>query len=164
MEVLKRGTTGRRFYSKSHVACIDRGMIVISPISTEDPCETQFDRSLHKVYCGNSVIFIEHTDIDNIDSLRRPDNIATLDADRLQWPLTLRKWHDGDSFIPFGMEGHKKISDYLIDEKVSLPEKQRQFVLTSGDDIVWVVGRRIDDRYKVGDDTENIIILRREIL
>ena len=164
LDVLKRGTTGRKFYSKSHTAYIDRGLIVISPISDDDPCETEFDRSAHKVYCGNSVIYIEHTDIDNIETLHCPANVAILDEEKLEWPLKLRKWHEGDSFIPFGMEGHKKISDYLIDEKVSMPEKQRQFVLTSHDDIVWVTGKRIDDRYKVTENTENIIILRREVL
>ena len=62
------------------------------------------------------------------------------------------------------MNGRKKVSDFLINEKVSLPEKTRQFVLVSGDDIVWVVGRRIDDRYRVSDRTENILLLRREII
>ena len=130
----------------------------------EDPCETELTATAHKVYCGNSVILARHTDIDNIESLRQPENVALLDADLLQWPLKLRRWHEGDAFVPFGMNGRKKVSDFLINEKVSLPEKNRQFVLVSGDDIVWVVGRRIDDRYRVSDRTENILLLRREII
>ena len=96
-------------------------------------------------------------------SLNQPDNIALLDADKLQWPLTLRRWREGDSFVPFGMSGHKKVSDFLINEKVPLPEKGRQFVLVSGGDIVWLVGRRIDDRYKITDSTENILRLKQEL-
>ena len=64
---------------------------------------------------------------------------------------------------PFGMTGKKKVSDLLIDEKVSLMEKQRQFVLLSGEDIVWVVGRRIDDRYRLTHDTERVLTIHREI-
>ena len=78
--------------------------------------------------------------------------------------MKLRRWHEGDTFVPFGMNGHKRVSDFLINEKVSMPEKSRQFVLVSGEEIVWVVGRRIDDRYRVSDKTENILLLKREIL
>ena len=66
--------------------------------------------------------------------------------------------------VIFTVENIKNYLDFLINEKVSLPEKNRQFVLVSGDDIVWVVGRRIDDRYRVSDRTENILLLRREII
>lgn len=163
-ESLQRNATGKRFYSKSHTACIDRGKIVVAPIAGNDLCETELKPTAHKAYCGNSVIFIEHTDIDNIVSLHQPDNIALIDADMLKWPLKFRKWHEGDTFVPLGMNGHKKVSDFLINEKVSMPEKERQFVLTSGEDIVWIVGRRIDDRYKVSDSTENILKIRREII
>lgn len=163
-ESLQRHATGKRFYSKNYTACIDRDKIVVAPIEGNDPCETELLPSVHKTYCGNSVIFIEHTDIDNAGNLRQPDNIAFLDADKLKWPLKFRRWHEGDTFVPLGMNGHKKVSDFLINEKVSLPEKERQFVLVSGEDIVWIVGRRIDDRYKVSDSTENILKMRREII
>ena len=89
---------------------------------------------------------------------------AQVDADKLRFPLTLRRWHEGDWFIPYGMTGRKKVSDYLIDAKVSTPEKQRQFVLLSGDEIVWLVGRRIDDRYRLTRDTENVLRITKEIV
>ena len=89
---------------------------------------------------------------------------AQVDADRLQFPLTLRRWREGDSFVPFGMTGRKKVSDFLIDAKVSVAEKQRQFVLVSGDEIVWLVGRRIDDRYRLTPDTENVLRITKEIV
>jgi tRNA(Ile)-lysidine synthase len=62
------------------------------------------------------------------------------------------------------MTGKKKVSDYLIDRKLSLPHKQRQFVLLSGEDIVWVVGRRIDDRYRITKQTENILKITKQTL
>ena len=62
------------------------------------------------------------------------------------------------------MTGRKKVSDYLIDRKVSVIEKNRQFVLVSDDDIVWLVGMRIDDRYRIDNSTENILRIYREIL
>ena len=88
--------------------------------------------------------------------------MALLDADKLKYPLVVRRWVEGDSFVPFGMDRHKKISDFLIDCKVPLPDKKRQMVVVSGEDIVWVVGRRIDDRYKVDGSTENILQIVRE--
>ena len=88
--------------------------------------------------------------------------MALVDRDKLVWPLEVRRWNDGDSFVPFGMSGRKKVSDFLIDGKVSLPDKKRQFVLTSGGEIVWVVGRRLDDRYAIVSSTENVLRITRE--
>ena len=156
-KALISGATGKRFYAREHVACIDRTDIVISTIASDDICETKVEKRAIRSYCGNSVLYYEHTDIDNISNFNAPQEIAYLDEDKLVYPLTLRRWQEGDSFIPFGMIGRKKVSDYLIDRKVSVIEKSRQFVLLSGDDIVWVVGRRIDDRYRITKNTENIL-------
>lgn len=161
---LQRGATGKRFYSRDRVAYIDRGRIVISEIAQSDLCETELTEAQHRVYCGNSVLIVRHTDIDNIESLVQPENVALLDTDKLVFPLRIRRWQEGDWFVPFGMENRKKISDFLIDAKVSMAEKERQFVMLSGDDIVWLVGRRIDDRYKVGPETENVLKVTREIV
>src|SRR5699024_3033313 len=84
-------------------------------------------------------------------------NIAYLAAEKLVFPLTLRRWKSGDSFRPLGMLGRKKISDFLRDEKVSLFEKEQIWVLMSGSAIVWVVGHRIDDRFKIQEDTKQIL-------
>ena len=115
-------------------------------------------------YCGNAVLFYEYCPIDDIRTFGVPEHIAQVDADKLRFPLTLRRWREGDWFIPYGMTGRKKVSDYLIDTKVSTPEKQRQFVLLSGDEIVWLVGRRIDDRYRLTRDTENVLRITKEIV
>ena len=161
---MNEGQVGKRFYAKEYVAYVERGDIIIARITEDDDCEIEVSADAMRSYCGNSVLHFEHTDIDLIMEFGVPENIAQLDADKLQWPLTLRRWRDGDRFIPYGMTGHKKVGDYLTDCKASTIEKQRQFVLMSGDDIVWLVGRRIDDRFKLTNRTENVLRITREVL
>ena len=156
-KALKRGVTDRRFYSRNYVAYLDRGNIMVAPIEDEDDCEVIVERGDMRSYCGNSVLYYEHTDIDNVNEYHLPSDVALLDEEKLQYPLRLRRWREGDSFIPFGMAGRKKVGDYLTDQKVPVVERKRQFVLVSGEDIVWVVGRRTDERYRVGNNTENIL-------
>ena len=163
-KALTTGATGKRFYAREHVACIDRTDIVISAIPTDDSCEMKVEKSAIRSYCGNSVLYYEHTDIDNISEYNTPQEVALLDEDKLVYPLTLRRWQEGDSFIPFGMIGRKKVSDLLTDRKMSVIEKSRQFVLLSGEDVVWVVGCRIDDRYRITDRTENILKITKQTL
>ena len=86
--------------------------------------------------------------------------IACFDADKLRHELTLRLWQAGDTFIPFGMKGRKKVSDYLTDRKFSLPQKQRQWVLCCGEDIVWLVGERSDNRFRVDERTRRVTLVR----
>ena len=156
-KALKRGVTDRRFYSRNYVAYLDRGNIMVAPIEDEDDCEVIVERGDMRSYCGNSVLYYEHTDIDNVNEYHLPSDVALLDEEKLQYPLRLRRWREGDSFIPFGMAGRKKVGDYLTDQKVPIVERKRQFVLVSGEDIVWIVGRRTDERYRVGNNTENIV-------
>jgi tRNA(Ile)-lysidine synthetase-like protein len=76
-------------------------------------------------------------DIVNFEVIKL-SNVACLDADKLQYPLTLRRWQKGDWFIPFGMKGRKKLSDFFADKKMNLIDKEQVWLLASGDDIVWV--------------------------
>ena len=161
---LEQGATGRRFYAREHVACIDRGRIVVAPVAPDDACLTTVPKGALRSYCGNSVLYYEYCDIDTIKNFGVPEHIAQIDADRLQFPLTLRRWQEGDWFVPFGMTGRKKVSDFLVDAKVSVAEKQRQFVLVSGGEIAWLVGRRIDDRYRLTPETENVLRITKEIV
>jgi tRNA(Ile)-lysidine synthase len=154
------GQPGKRFYSPTHEAIKDRATIIVAPIAENrnDNDVTQIDRgcrattspiALRLDYRLNTPLFVPS----------RERTTATLAADRLQFPLTLRRRRDGDVFQPFGMNGFKKVSDFLIDEKTPRHEKDRQYVLLSGDDIVWLIGRRIDERYRVTDDTKEILIV-----
>ena len=156
-KALKKGVTDRRFYARDYVAYLDRGNILVTKIEEEDDCEVLVEADDMRSYCGNAVLYYEHTDIDNVDEYHLPSDVALLDEAKLQYPLRLRRWREGDTFVPFGMAGHKKVGDYLTNQKVSIVERKRQFVLLSGDDIVWVVGRRTDERYRIGNKTENIL-------
>ena len=86
-----------------------------------------------------------------------PDSkIAALDFDKLTFPLLIRNWRPGDYFIPLGMHGKKKVSDFMIDEKVPVNLKPKILVMISGNDIVWVVGHRINENYKITPGTRRI--------
>lgn len=160
----KEGNSGKRLYSKDYVAYIDRGDVLVTRIPTNDSCVIEVPKEATRSYCGNSILHIERVVIDIVESFDLGESVALLDEDKLQYPLTLRRWQEGDSFTPLGMDGHKKVSDFLIDTKVSQPEKERQFVLLSGDEIVWIVGRRIDDKFKLSDDTESVVKITKEII
>lgn len=87
-------------------------------------------------------------------------NIAYIDAERVKQPFSIRKWQKGDAFIPLGMKGRKKISDYLTDRKFSLLQKENQWVLCCENDIVWLIGERIDHRYRIQKETKRVLIIQ----
>ncbi len=92
--------------------------------------------------------------------LKTSEDIIYIDKDKLSFPLELRLWKQGDFFYPSGMTGKKKISKYLKDEKLSLVEKEKTWVLTSEDNILWVIGKRADNRFRVTDKTKDILKIK----
>jgi tRNA(Ile)-lysidine synthase len=163
-KALEQNNSGKKFYSRSNVAYVDRGDIVITSISENDACEISVREGKQRAYCGNSVLYFEECDVDSLMTYNVPDNVALLDADKVTYPLTLRRWKEGDSFTPFGMTGSKKVSDFLIDAKVSMAEKGRQFVLLSEGKIAWLIGRRISDDFRITNKTERVIRITKEII
>lgn len=91
--------------------------------------------------------------------IEKKKNILYADADKLKFPLIMRRWKAGDWFIPFGMNGKKKLSDYFTDRKFSLKDKKEAWVILSGENIVWIVNERSDNRYKITDESKNIFII-----
>lgn len=89
----------------------------------------------------------------------RPDT-ACFDYDKLRFPLTLRRWQQGDWFIPFGMKGRKKVSDYFTDRKFSRPDKEKSWLLCSGNDILWIVGERTDNRFRITEETKIMLVVK----
>ena len=89
-------------------------------------------------------------------------DVACIDADKLNGDVNVRLWEHGDWFIPFGMKGKKLISDFLTDLKKSVSEKDQQYLLCCGDEVVWVIGERIDNRFKVDNHTKRVIIFRKK--
>ena len=97
---------------------------------------------------------LEFNKVEALAKLKK--HIAYVDADALQYPLTIRRGLVRDNFQPFGMKGKKKLSDFFKDEKLSLPQKENSYVLTSNNRIVWVIGHRIDHRFRITKLTKHI--------
>lgn len=156
-KTLANDYSGKRFYSRNYVAYTDRGTIVVTRIEECDLCQVSVSKGQRRAYCGSNVLYFELCDVDMLNTFNTPDNVALIDAETISYPLTLRRWQEGDSFIPFGMTGRKKVSDFLIDNKVSMAEKSRQFVLMSNDEIIWLVGRRINDQNRITKKTDMVL-------
>ena len=151
-----KGSSGKLFYSSTHKLLIDRNYIIVKPIDQSTGEKTILLNNTEGgevVVFNNSEIKTEVVDGKLIDINVNKD-IALLDFRKIQFPLTLRKWKYGDRFIPLGMKGFKKLSDYFIDNKISRFEKEESFVILSGGEIVWLVGHRIDERFKVDASTK----------
>ena len=96
--------------------------------------------------------------INEVTDLKQPPKIALIDQELLLYPLTLRRWKKGDSFQPFGMKGKKLLSDFLTDQHFTIAEKSNSYVLTDvNDNIIWVAGKRIDNRYCINPNTKNVL-------
>ena len=90
----------------------------------------------------------------------REKHIACFETDKLIGEINLRKWQTGDIFIPFGMKGKKKVSDYLTDRKFSIIQKENQWVLCCGDKIIWIVGERTDNRFRIDEKTKKVTVFK----
>ncbi len=147
------GESGRQFYSDTHRIVKDRDYLILTNLETLERDEKysieESDLTIEKPL---HLMFTNSTDKKIIPSA----SIAYLDKDKLQFPLTLRKWKAGDKFVPLGMSSQQKVSDFLINQKVSRIEKEQTYVLLSKEDIVWLVGHRINDRYKITEDTHYV--------
>ena len=91
--------------------------------------------------------------------LNKDENIEFISADNTDDIFILRKWKFGDKFIPLGMKGFKKVSDFLNEQKVPASEKKQQLVLVNRNNIVWIPGLRIDNRYKLTENTQKVFRL-----
>jgi tRNA(Ile)-lysidine synthase len=159
---LDAGKSGTRFFSHTHAAYLDRRNIILKEIADAESYRLTVEENMPKVYGLGGLLTFETLEREDLESLHQPECIALLDATKVSWPLTVRLWEEGDSFIPFGMSGRKKVSDFLIDEKIPLPEKEQQLVIESTGGIIWLVGRRIDDRYKVTEKTTHVLRIARQ--
>ena len=143
---------GSLFYSTSFTMLKENNVIVISNSKSENEKEYQF------LAFGdyNSPFNISFSEVSSKE-VDYKTNIAYFDADKVDFPFVLRKWKDGDKFTPFGMKGSKKISDFFIDIKLNRIEKEQVWILENNNKICWIVGKRVDDRFKITKKTTKII-------
>jgi tRNA(Ile)-lysidine synthase len=100
---------------------------------------------------------IWHFEVSQNKNITKLANEAVLDLSKLSFPLIVRKWKQGDKIRPIGMQGHKKVSDILIDKKLSVPEKEKVWVLVSGEEIVWINELVVSEDYKVTSETTSVL-------
>ncbi len=154
--------SGKIFLSDTHKIIKDRDFLILSEL-TENTQKDYFICKTDKNITEPVNLKIDIINIDKNYKLSNDRNIADFDIDVLNFPLKLRKWQKGDYFMPLGMKRAKKVSDFFIDEKISIPEKENIWILESKGEIVWLVGKRIDDRFKVTNQTKQVLRLTRKI-
>jgi len=147
------GQSGQVFNSSTHQIVKDRTHLFLNIIVEIQP----------EILEINSIedfpFDYELVDNTSIFKLKRARKFAYLDADKVTFPMCLRTWSKGDFFQPFGMNGNKKVSDFLIDNKVSIVDKKTVQVLICDVDIIWLVGHRISNKYCISDATKRILKL-----
>ena len=144
------GQSGRRFHSSQWEVLRDRDSLILHSFSGEETDHVP------------PTLTYETVDITPEFIILRDKHIACLDADKVTLPLTVRKWQVGDKFTPLGMKGRKNVSDYLTDRKFTLFQKGHQYVACQGDKIVWLIGERIDNAYRIDADSKRAVIVRQE--
>ncbi len=148
------GETGKMVSSATHRIIRDRDFLVILPIQKPDP-------SAYSLVEGSAEFSFDAGSL-QLHFLAEPginadENIAELDADLVAFPLTLRKWKYGDYFYPLGMRKKKPLNRFFIDQKYAVDQKENIWIVESGQKIIWVVGCRIDDRFKITGKTKNVL-------
>jgi tRNA(Ile)-lysidine synthase len=149
---------GKQVMTPTHVITRDRTYLIITDNVLYEDAEYAVERLPALIEFPFLISFnLSHI---HKDFTIPPENrIALLDADKISLPLILRRWKPGDAFQPLGMNGTKKVSDFLIDNKIPLPEKSDTWVVESGKNIAWIVGHRIDNRFKITPMTKNILVI-----
>lgn len=148
--------SGKEYLSPTHKLLIDRDFIFLTPIKEKN--------DTHTYYIQQSDSSIEFPIKLNINILRndasfhlsKKPTCACIDYSLLKFPLTIRRWKKGERFYPLGMKQSKKVSDFFVDNKIPTWEKEKCWIIESNGNIVWIIGYRLDDRYKVTTSTSII--------
>ncbi|MCK9202990.1 MAG: tRNA lysidine(34) synthetase TilS [Bacteroidales bacterium] len=161
--------SGKVFFSKTYRLIKNRDELILEPLGisvSDSPSGHSRYAGPEQQYLIDYGDFITETPLSLRFSIKTIDqkfeipltpSIASLNLSRLSFPLILRRWQTGDTFYPFGMNKKKKLSDFFIDHKFSLPDKENCWLLCSGKQIVWVIGYRIDHRFRITSRTEKIL-------
>jgi len=151
VQLLACQTTGRQFESGSHMAVVHANHIIVCPKGDE--------RETYPIVLEEWPKIVQEEKRREDCNIDRDPQKAFIDADKIKGRLMVRPVRQGDTFHPFGMKGKKLVSDYLTDLKLNIIEKKRQLVVCDGETIVWIVGRRLSDSYKIDSQTRRVLCL-----
>ncbi len=154
------GESGKVFYSKNYCLNKDRDKIIISQIHTSNTKRKYYIDEIQEWISEPVEMSINYLSWESSMAISKNNNIVMLDADNIEFPLIIRCWEHGDYFKPIGMQGFKKLSDFFIDNKISKVDKENIWIIESANRIVWVIGHRIDDRFKISGSTKSVIKLQ----
>ena len=147
---------GKRIESAEYQILVDRDSVLLEVRKTETESARKIElKDLEDANWKNQNLELEFPYQGSYKS--NHSNIAFLDLQKLNFPLYIRNWKAGDYFQPLGMKGKKKLSDFLIDQKVPLTQKQRVRILCNQEEIIWIIGHRIDQRFAIDEQTEQIL-------
>jgi tRNA(Ile)-lysidine synthase len=147
---------GKTIASQTHRLIRDRKWFIISPLSEKNISHLLIEKGQSIAETAGIVFHLSLHPADGF-ILSTNENTASLDASKVTFPLLLRPWKQGDYFYPLGLGKKKKLSRFFIDKKIPLHEKEKIWVLESEKRIIWVVGMRIDDRFKITDKTKEVL-------
>jgi tRNA(Ile)-lysidine synthase len=152
------GISGKQFISPTHRLVRDRESLILTPLLHKSGNLFYLEEGMEEL---TAPVHLKISVNQKVDKYKISDSrfVACIDRDKVQFPLLIRRWRQGDYFKPLGMKGFKKISDFFIDSKLSLPEKEKVWILANGEQVVWIIGHRLDDRYKIVAETQNILKL-----
>ncbi|MEW5675576.1 tRNA lysidine(34) synthetase TilS [Flavobacterium enshiense] len=145
--------SGKQIFSEKYRLLKDREVLILEELSANENDSHQIAENQTEI---KHPIPVKISYVTNVTDAGSSETIF-VDKDSLKFPLVFRKWRQGDYFYPFGMDGKKKVSKYFKDEKFSLIDKENAWLLCSGEEIVWIVGKRADRRYSVTKTTQTII-------
>ncbi|MEL6534895.1 MAG: tRNA lysidine(34) synthetase TilS [Bacteroidota bacterium] len=152
-----KGIPGRVWKSPTHQVLIDRELLILSPIVEKHQPQAWDAEQPEQIFPEGQ---IRRESMEFNGQFDNDENQAWLQESTLQKPWVLRPWQEGDRFVPLGMLGQKKLSDFLIDRKIPLNLKSRVWVLEIGGEIAWVIGHRLDDRFKLSPQTQQAVQVR----
>jgi tRNA(Ile)-lysidine synthase len=150
---------GRQSISTTHRLFKDRDQMILVATGS-DAFERYYLDGPEKHSSLPFPMDMEVLDRKELQSIPDDPLTACLDLDEIQFPLTIRRWMHGDYFFPLGMDQSKKLSDFFVDEKVPVPEKEGAWIMASGKKIVWIMGYRIDHRFRITSGTSRVLMLR----
>ncbi|MBL4624805.1 MAG: tRNA lysidine(34) synthetase TilS [Flavobacteriales bacterium] len=153
-DIIQSTSSGKRFLSENYLLVINRSQLLIQKINTTENTAVLIKENTERI---NTPLHLEFSRIKVPDSLISPQNVALIDIKKIKFPLQIRCWKQGDFFYPLGMSQKKKLSDFFVNTKLSVLEKKNTFVLTSNDEIVWIIGHRIDNRYRISTTTDEVL-------